>query len=65
MVQALGGYGAYVERGEELPKALERALASGAPACVNVSTELALSPSAEAFCNYLVKRRAHLRGEAV
>ena len=65
MVQALGGYGEYVERAEELPKALERAVASGVPACVNVATELALSPSAEAFCNYLVKRRAQVRGEAV
>jgi acetolactate synthase-1/2/3 large subunit len=65
MVQALGGYGEYVERPQELPKALERACTAGVPACINVATELLLSPSAEAFCQYLVKRRAHVRGEAV
>jgi acetolactate synthase-1/2/3 large subunit len=64
MVQALGGHGEYVERPEQLPPALERALAAGVPACVNVATELLLSPSAEAFCQYLVKRRAQVRGEA-
>jgi acetolactate synthase-1/2/3 large subunit len=62
MVQAIGGYGEYVERPADLPKALERALAAGVPACVNVATELLLSPSAEAFCNYLVERRDHVRG---
>jgi acetolactate synthase-1/2/3 large subunit len=33
---ALGGHGEHVERAEDLPAALERALASGRPACVNV-----------------------------
>ncbi len=64
MVQALGGHGEYVEHPQELPKALERALAAGVPACVNVATDLLLSPSAAAFCQYLVARRAHVRGEA-
>jgi acetolactate synthase I/II/III large subunit len=64
MVQALGGHGEFVERAADLPKALQRALAAGVPACVNVATELVLSPSADAFCQYLVNRRAHLRGEA-
>jgi acetolactate synthase-1/2/3 large subunit len=65
MVQALGGYGEYVERPADLPQALERAFAAAVPACVNVATELLLSPSAEAFCQYLVQRRAHVRGQAV
>jgi len=33
---ALGGFGAYVETLEALPDALDRAVASGNPACVNV-----------------------------
>ncbi len=61
MIQAMGGHGEYVERPADLPKALERALAAGVPACVNVATELVLSPSAEAFCKYLVERREHVR----
>jgi len=45
MVKALGGYGVYVERPEELKPALEKAFASGLPACINVKTDpAALSP---------------------
>jgi len=36
VVEALGGHGEYVERPEQLRPALERAAASGKPACVNV-----------------------------
>ncbi|RAQ97358.1 acetolactate synthase [Thermogemmatispora tikiterensis] len=36
MVEALGGYGELVERPEEIRPALERAFASGLPACINV-----------------------------
>jgi acetolactate synthase I/II/III large subunit len=36
VVEALGGYGELVERPEQLRPALERAAASGKPACVNV-----------------------------
>ena len=36
VVEALGGYGEMVERPEEIRPALERAFASGLPACVNV-----------------------------
>ena len=36
VVQALGGYGEYVDDPRTLRGALERALASGKPACVNV-----------------------------
>ncbi len=39
MVEALGGYGEMVERPEEIRPALERAFASGKPACVNVITD--------------------------
>ena len=36
MVQGLGGHGEFVERPEDIKPALERALKSGKPACVNV-----------------------------
>ncbi|HEX6479432.1 MAG TPA: acetolactate synthase [Ktedonobacteraceae bacterium] len=36
MVEALGGYGELVERAQDIRPALERAFASGLPACVNV-----------------------------
>jgi acetolactate synthase-1/2/3 large subunit len=36
VVEALGGHGEYCERPEEIRPALERAFASGKPACVNV-----------------------------
>jgi acetolactate synthase-1/2/3 large subunit len=38
IVEALGGHGEYVERPGELKPALERAIESGKPACVNVRT---------------------------
>jgi thiamine pyrophosphate-dependent acetolactate synthase large subunit-like protein len=36
MVEALGGYGELVQRAEDIRPALERAFASGLPACINV-----------------------------
>jgi acetolactate synthase-1/2/3 large subunit len=39
MVEAFGGYGELVERPEQIRPALERAFASGKPACVNVLTD--------------------------
>ncbi len=36
VVEALGGYGELVERPEDIRPAIERAFASGLPACVNV-----------------------------
>jgi len=39
VVEALGGYGEFVTRDEETVPAIERALASGKPACVNVLTD--------------------------
>jgi acetolactate synthase-1/2/3 large subunit len=36
MVESLGGFGELVERPEDIRPALERAFASGLPACVNV-----------------------------
>ena len=39
LVEALGGHGEFVERPDELKPALERALQSGLPACVNVMVD--------------------------
>ena len=39
VMAALGGYGEFVDRAADLPGAIERALASGKPACINVMTE--------------------------
>ena len=48
MVQGLGGYGEFVERPEDLAPAVERALACGKPALLNVAVQQAISPRAEA-----------------
>ena len=42
VVEALGGHGELVERPDQLRPALERAFASGKPACVNVLTDPAV-----------------------
>jgi len=44
VVAALGGHGEYVDRAVDLPAAIERALASGKPACVNVMVESTAAP---------------------
>ena len=41
---ALGGHGEFVTCAADLPAALERAFASGKPACVNVLTESVAAP---------------------
>jgi acetolactate synthase I/II/III large subunit len=43
-VAALGGHGEFVERAADLPGAIERALASGKPACINVMIESTAAP---------------------
>ncbi len=35
----MGGYGQHVEQPDELEAALERAFASGKPACINVTLD--------------------------
>src|SRR5712691_3687833 len=44
VVDALGGHGEHVERAEELAPALERAMRSGKPACVNVVIDGVAAP---------------------
>jgi len=46
VVEALGGHGELVERAEDIKPALERALASGKPSCLNVYVDRsAMSPA--------------------
>ncbi len=45
VVAALGGHGEYVENAADLPGAIERALASGKPACINVTIESVAAPA--------------------
>jgi acetolactate synthase-1/2/3 large subunit len=45
VVAAFGGHGEHVERAEDLPAAIERALSSGKPACVNVMIESVAAPA--------------------
>ncbi len=44
VVAALGGHGEFVDKAAGLPGAVERALASGKPACVNVMIESIAAP---------------------
>ena len=45
VVAALGGHGEHVERAADLPGAIERALASGKPSCINVMIESIAAPA--------------------
>jgi acetolactate synthase-1/2/3 large subunit len=45
VVTALGGHGEHVERAADLPAAIERALASAKPACINVMIESIAAPA--------------------
>jgi acetolactate synthase-1/2/3 large subunit len=48
VVEAFGGHGEYVQNADELTAAVERALASGKPACVNVMVESIAAPAIRA-----------------
>ena len=45
VVEALGGHGEFVRKVDELAPAIERALASGLPACINVAIDAAAAPT--------------------
>ena len=45
MIEGLGGYGEFVQHPDDLAPAVERALTSGLPACVNVAIEAAAAPT--------------------
>jgi acetolactate synthase-1/2/3 large subunit len=45
VVAALGGHGEFVDRAADLPGAIDRALASDKPACINVMIESVAAPT--------------------
>ena len=45
VIEALGGYGEFVQHPDDLIPAVERALASGLPACINVAIESVSAPT--------------------
>ena len=49
VVEALGGYGEYVERSEEVAPAVERAISSNRPSLVNIGIRSVRSPLADAM----------------
>ena len=55
MVAGLGGYGESVEEAEQLAPAMERAFASGLPACINVKSKSVISPLIEGLTDRRVR----------
>jgi acetolactate synthase-1/2/3 large subunit len=49
VVEAIGGYGEYVEKPEEVGPAVERAFNSGLPSLVNIVVKPGASPLADAM----------------
>ena len=45
VIEALGGHGEFVQHPDDLTPAVERALASGLPACINVAIESVSAPT--------------------
>ncbi|MBW7958839.1 MAG: hypothetical protein H3C69_04710 [Candidatus Promineofilum sp.] len=54
VVEAMGGYGELVEEPDKISPALERALASGKPACINVMLDPAGMNKTDASSPYIV-----------
>ena len=55
MVMGLGGYGETVTEIEDLSSAMERAFASGLPACINVKSKSVISPLIEGLTDRRVR----------
>ena len=63
LAESLGAHGEYVETPEQLRPALERAFASGKPACVNVIVQRTPSPQTEIFSRIYLRKRASAQKE--
>jgi acetolactate synthase-1/2/3 large subunit len=59
LAASLGAHGEYVDAPEQLRPALERALASGKPACVNVKVQRTPSPQTQTFSRIYLLKQAH------
>jgi acetolactate synthase-1/2/3 large subunit len=64
LAESLGGHGEYVDAPEQLRPALERAFASGKPACVNVISQRTPSPQTQTFSRIYLLKQAHARRKA-
>jgi acetolactate synthase-1/2/3 large subunit len=64
LAASLGAHGEYVDAPEQLRPALERAFASGKPACVNVMSQRTPSPQTEIFSRIYLRKRANARKNA-
>lgn len=62
MAQAMGAWGELVDTPDKLAPALQRAVASGKPACVNVLCQRTPSPQTQSFSRVYLMRRAKARG---
>jgi acetolactate synthase-1/2/3 large subunit len=58
LAESLGGHGEFVDAPEQLRPALDRAFASGKPACVNVISQRTPSPQTEIFSRLFLRKRA-------
>jgi len=64
LAESLGAHGEFVETPEQLRPALERAFASGKPACVNVIAQRTPSPQTQTFSRIYLLKRAHSQKKA-
>jgi acetolactate synthase-1/2/3 large subunit len=64
LAESLGAHGEFVDAPEQLGPALERAFASGKPACVNVMAQRTPSPQTEIFSRIYLRKRANARKNA-
>jgi acetolactate synthase-1/2/3 large subunit len=64
LAESMGGHGEFVESAEQLRPALERALACGKPACVNVISQRTPSPQTQTFSRIYLLKRAKARRDA-
>jgi len=62
LAESIGGHGEYVDTPEKLQPALERAFASGKPACVNVISQRTPSPQTQTFSRMYLMKRAKAGG---
>lgn len=61
VAQAMGAWGEYVDTPEKLQPALQRAIASGKPACINVLCQRTPSPQTQSFSRVYLLRRNKAR----
>ncbi|MGD0732858.1 MAG: thiamine pyrophosphate-binding protein [Terracidiphilus sp.] len=64
LAESLGAHGEFVETPEQLRPALERAFASGKPACINVISQRMPSPQTQTFSRIYLLKRAHAQKKA-